>query len=362
MIRVLHLLEHAADFETARSSESLARAAGEGFSITRRTIGHGGTWRNVACAAATLRRGSDESFDIIHAWGGSALAVAALAGRGKILFSPSSETHPRTVRWLRAVMDHRRVEVVCPTTTLRRALVQRGVSIEQCHLARPGVEFARIRRRRDPELRARLGLSESDFVFLAAGESTPAASHVEAVWAASILYVAYEKYKILAWGRGPGRQSVINFANKTMPGAFRDAEAIIGRAVEFEELIPAADMILVTARRAVATLPIAICMAAAMPIVATVTPTVAELLEDRHTALMTTGKPRQIARRALDLIEDPQLQWSLADMARTEAYEYFSFTRFVNQFRTVYRQMVEGTKVEVPEQGPGAGLRFHARG
>jgi hypothetical protein len=77
---------------------------------------------------------------------------------------------------------------------------------------------------------------------------------------------------------------------------------------------------------------------------------------------MTAGPPRQIARRALDLIEDSHLQWSLADMARTEAYEYFSFTRFVNQFRAVYRQMVEGGKVEVPQDAPGAGLRFHGLG
>ena len=67
------------------------------------------------------------------------------------------------------------------------------------------------------------------------------------------------------------------------------------------------------------------------------------------------------ARRVLDLLEDSSVQWSIADMARTEAYEYFSFTRFVNQFRTLYRQLAKGEKVEVPEQGPGAGLRFHGR-
>ena len=362
MVRICHLLDHDADFETARSSESLSRAAGEGFHIQRKTIGRGGTWRDVANAAASFRRG-EEQFDIVHAWGGAALTAAALAGKGRILFSPSPETHPRTVRWLRAVMDYRHVEVAAPTTTLRRALVQRGVPIGQCHLIRPGVEFGRVpRRRRDPELRGRLGLSDNDFVLLAAGESTRAASHVEAVWAASILYVAYEKYKIVAWGRGSGRDSVIHFAKKTMPGAFRDARQRLGEQVGFEELIPAADMVLVTPRRPVATLPIALCMAAAMPIVSTVTSTVSELLEDRHTALMITGKPRQIARRAMDLIEDPQLQWRLADMARTEAYEYFSFTRFVNQFRAVYRQMAEGAKVEVPQDAPGAGLRFHGLG
>jgi glycosyltransferase involved in cell wall biosynthesis len=103
-------------------------------------------------------------------------------------------------------------------------------------------------------------------------------------------------------------------------------------------------------------------MAAGLPIVSTVTYTVAELLEDRHTALMVP-KPeaRLIARRVLDLRADPGLQWSIADVARTEAYEYFSLTRFLEQWRGVYRQVAEGKQVEVVEPQPGAGRRFHGR-
>ena len=52
------------------------------------------------------------------------------------------------------------------------------------------MEFSRVKRRRDAELRARLGLSDGDYVFLAAGESTRAAAHRDAIWAASILHVA----------------------------------------------------------------------------------------------------------------------------------------------------------------------------
>ena len=355
MVRILHLLDHAADFETARSSESLARAVGEGFDVVRRTIGYGGDYRDVATAAAMLRR-SDLPFDLIHAWGGAALAVAALGATTPMVFSPSPESRGRTIRWLRAVMSYRRVEVISPTFTLRRTLVQRGIPIDRCHLSRPGVEFARIRKKRDLELRARLGLSETDYVFLAAGESTRAAAHIAATWAVSILHVADPKYKILIWGKGPGREGVVHFAEKTMPTVLRVADL-----PEYEDLLPAADMVLVTAKNAVATLPIAISMAANMPIVASVTPTVAELLEDRHTALMTTNKPKQIAQRILDLVDDTNQQWQLADMARTEAYEYFSFTRFVNQFRAIYRQVQLGQSVQVPEQGPGAGLRFHGR-
>jgi hypothetical protein len=73
------------------------------------------------------------------------------------------------------------------------------------------------------------------------------------------------------------------------------------------------------------------------------------------------GVPRRMARRILDLHEDASLQWSIADMARTEAYEFFSFTRFVEQFRAAYRQIAAGQPVVLPEQAPGAGSRFHGR-
>jgi hypothetical protein len=61
------------------------------------------------------------------------------------------------------------------------------------------------------------------------------------------------------------------------------------------------------------------------------------------------------------LIEDSSAQWTLADMARTEAYEYFAFTRFVNQVRSVYRQVGDSDRVEVQQPPPGAGCGFTAR-
>jgi hypothetical protein len=104
-------------------------------------------------------------------------------------------------------------------------------------------------------------------------------------------------------------------------------------------------------------------MAAGLPIVATVTPTVAELLEDRHTALMVGDtSARVIAQRILDLRSDGRLEWSISDMARTEAFEFFAMTRFLEQLRCVYQQAAAREPVIVPQQGPGAGLRFHGRG
>jgi glycosyltransferase involved in cell wall biosynthesis len=278
------------------------------------------------------------------------------------VYSPPPETTPRDVRWTRAVTGYRHIEVICPTATARRLHVGRGVPLERCHLIRPGVDVAKVRRRRDASLRAKLGFGEADHVMLAAGESTRNASHADAAWAAAILHILDPKYRLLLWGRGEQASKVLLLADCLSDHPFATlAERVLG-PVEFEALLPAADSVLVSSTGATATLPIAIAMAAGLPIISTVTYTNSELLEDRHTALMTVkGVPRKLAQRVLDLHEAARLQWSIADVARTEAYEFLSHTRFVEQFRAVYEQAATGKTVTVPNTAPGAGSRFHGR-
>ena len=360
-MRVLHLLSRCADFETRRTSAALTDGLGAGFEIATATIGTGGTYRSVAHAAATLRRRAEE-LDFVHAFGISALSAAAMGTRSPIVWSPGLPLRRSHVRWLRAVMGYRNVQVISPAATQRRVLVEHGVPLNNVHLIRPGVDFSRIRRRRDPGLRAALGFSEHDRVIHAAGESTRAASHADAAWSAGILHVADPRYKLLLWGEGPRAASVARLAQRwRLPQLIAVATQRIGR-VEYDALIAAADVVLVTARGAVATLPIAISMGAGLPIVSTVTYTASELLEDHHTALMAPAhKPRMLARRVLDLEDEPGLQWKIADMARTEAYEYFSTTRFLSQYRAAYQQLAAGAAIDLPAPAPGAGLRFHGR-
>jgi glycosyltransferase involved in cell wall biosynthesis len=363
MIRVLHVHDVGADFQTARGVDQLSRGLGAGFDVRAMTIGRGGTFRNAVSAALGLRPEA-AACDVVHAWGLGALAAAAFTRFRRVIFTPSEFPSRRQAGWVRAVMNYRDAQVVCPTTTLRRTLAERGVPLERCHLIRPGVEFARVKRRRDPALRAALGLAEHDHVLLGVGESTRGADHRQLVWAGAILNVLDRRTRVLLWGRGPLARSAAEFGAKlAQPELVRLAERQLARPVELEELFAAADMVVVSATAPVATLPIATAMAAALPIVATVTPTVAELLEDRHTALMTQpGVPRLLAQRVMQMRDDTQAQWSLADVARTEAYEFFSMTRFVEQWRGVYRQTAAGERVEVVEPAPGAGSRFHGRG
>jgi glycosyltransferase involved in cell wall biosynthesis len=356
MVRVLHLHDGRPDFQTRRGIEALTRSIGAGFEpLVARAGG----------VADALRRspGAGAEADVVHAWGGRALAAAVMRGRGTIVFSPTRFPSARAARWLRAAMVYRDVHVVCSTATQRRVLVERGVPLARCHLIRPGVDFARVRRRRDPALRRRLGFDDADHVLLAPGESTRAAAHDDAVWAAAIAHYLDPRFKLLLWGRGDRAGAAVRRGVAAAAGMVSAAEHVLREPVEFESLLPAADAVLVAARGPVATLPIAVCMAAGLPIVSAVTYTVAELLEDRHTAVMVPRHaPRLMARRLVELREDATLQWNIADVARTEAYEYFSLTRFLDQWRGVYHQLGAGKPVEVVEPPPGAGRRFHGRG
>ena len=359
MIRLLHLHTQDADHQTTRAAQQLSEKLGPGFQATTLTLGSGGDARNALAAFLGLRRARD--YDLLHAWGFQALTAAAFSPVRRLIFTPPYAPTRRQIGWLRAIMGYRDVHVVCPSSTLRRTLVERGVPIDRCHLIRPGVDFARLRPKSTrAALRAALGLDDVHEVLLLPGESTRAADHRQGAWAATIVNILDRRTRVLTWGRGPQALAVADFAARlAQPELVIPAEQRLGQPIDFEDLLPAADVLLVPATAPDATLPIATAMAAGLPAVATVTATVAELLEDRHTALMTQPNvPRLLAKRLLDLRDDPTLRWKLADTARTEAYEFFSLTRFLDPNRQLYRQASAGQQVEIPDPAPGAGQRF----
>ena len=352
MLRVLHLLPKFADYQTETAVAQLCRNERDDIRPEAITLGRGGNYATASAAMIAFRRGGVDA-DVIHAWGEAALFAAAVGCNQKIIYCPTEFPRRRAARWLRWVMDYRRVQVVCSTQTMRRAFVEHGVPIDQCHLIRPGVDFARINKRRDPALRDALGFAEEDQVFLAIGESTRAADHPRAAWAAVVLHVLDRRNKLLLWGRGPLAEKTSRFVHRLgQPDLCSIAAERLGGSITFEQLLPAVDIALVTAAGPVATLPIAVCMAAALPIVGVVTPTVSELLEDRHNAMMVGSA---LARRVLDLREDPNLQRAICDRARTDAYERFSQARFVQEFGTVYQQVESKEKVELIQLTPESG-------
>jgi glycosyltransferase involved in cell wall biosynthesis len=358
MIRLLHMVDAAADFQTERGVMQLAMGLREDFQTEVKTIGAAGDWPSTVSASRQMRRIG--GFDVVHAWGSKALTAAVMGGRRPVVYSPAPDLQKPGARWLSAITQYRDIEVVSPSATLRNALLRSGISPQKCHVIRPGVDFGRIKRR-NPQMREALGLTKDDLVLLASGESTRGANHRLAAWAAAILGAMDERWKLILWGRGPEAQRVKQFAQRVYRGTMLVVAEDSPRGVEYDDLLSACDLVLNTAKGSVATLPLAMAMAAAVPIVSTVTYAVGELLEDHHNSLLVP-KPsaRLLAQRTLELNDDSGLKWRLTDMARTEAYDYFSLTRFLEQWKEVYRQVAAGESVEVVERA-GAGARFHGR-
>jgi hypothetical protein len=112
------------------------------------------------------------------------------------------------------------------------------------------VEFNRVKRRRDTALRELLGFSDSDYVFLAVGESTRGGG--ASGCGVGDVNPSRRAIRSTKCSRGAvGRRSIgRTFGAERHAGAVRIAEERLGAAVEFEELLPAADMLLVPARAA----------------------------------------------------------------------------------------------------------------
>jgi glycosyltransferase involved in cell wall biosynthesis len=337
---VLHLLARPADYQTSRVLESLCRPGATPRVMQREEIGPSGRWRNALHAVLGLRRRVGE-FGLVQCWDDRALLLAAAAGAKRLIYSPQQHPSPRAIRWLQAVRAYCDVQVVAASTTAQRAFLRRGVPIDRCTLVRPGVDFARVQRRRDPALRAALGIGPEDRVVLLPGESTAAANHRLSVWAGSILHVLSPSYRVLMWGRGPWADHAERLGVRLgQPRMVINATATLGKAVSFESLLPATDLVMLNPTAPVAALPVAVCMAAAMPIVSTAEPSVAELLEDRHTCLMVPeARPRHLAVRVLQLVEEPDTQWKVADAARADAYEHWSLTRSLQAWRELYASL-----------------------
>lgn len=353
MVRVLHLAPSSTDFQTRRSIEQLALGLGPEFTAEVNFFRPHPQPRMLARLVRMLRKGGRGAAEIIHAWDGGSLLAATIANCSRIVYSPPAEMKPKSIRWLTAVGQHRPIEVVCGSATQRRILVEQGVPIGHCHLIRPGVVFSRFNRSAGGALRRELGFAETDCVMLAPGESTRAAAHRDAVWATSILHVLNPKYRLLLWGRGERVEACLRLAHQLrQPDLVIGAEGKLGREIPLEDLATAADIALVPAQSPVAVLPVCICMAAGLPIVSRVTYTVAEVLEDRHTALLVPrASARALAQRVLDLEQDASLRWRLKDAARAEAYEFFPASTFLDQWRTAYARIASGSRIHLNADG-----------
>ncbi|MCC6239960.1 MAG: glycosyltransferase family 4 protein [Phycisphaerales bacterium] len=342
-ICILH--STSAPFETRYCAGALSRSARDDLPVSLYTMGAGGHWRSIPAAVRALRHSPPR---LVHAWGLRSLVVAILSHCPAIVFAPSTDQPAllrRSAKILRAISERLDIQIVCPTTTLQQFLIQHGIGQQRCHLIRPGVDRSDpAPRQRNSLLRQRLGIKADEIVILAGGESTRQAAHELGAQAVAILRVSNPRYRLLIWGRGEQASKIVRAGQQfdAIPYVI-NAEQTLGQSIDFHELLPVADLALMTGSGVVPTVPIAMCMAGGLPIIATATTAHRELFEDRQTALLI-DRPhaRDLARQLLLLCDDPNLQQHLATRAQAQAKQLFSPGRFIERHHSLYQQIIAG--------------------
>jgi glycosyltransferase involved in cell wall biosynthesis len=323
MIQAVHLLGLDADFQTRQLAGLLAEGGGV-------TIGHGGDHPDVPSTARWLKR--RRPAPVIHAWGFKALLSASMANLGPIIFTPQLPVTPTAAKWLLKIYRKRNVHFVCPNAALRSALCLRGVAPDKCHVILPGASAANSVSR--AEARTALNLTDADFAVLAPGESTHSAGHALSLWTVAILHELSPGWKLLVWGRGPKAAALRSMARRLgRPQLLRRCNLW-----EFSDLLPAADAALVTGDADAAMLPIAMCMAAGLPMVSTPR----EPLEDRRNALLAADRaPRTLSQRLLELRTNAELRRTLSEAARADAARLFNADEFKQRHSELYERVME---------------------
>jgi glycosyltransferase involved in cell wall biosynthesis len=346
MLRILELIGHdseAAGLQAYRGAMMLANNSTDGFRSLLMTIGRGGDYRNAAEAAVRLRFA--HSFHVVHAWDAPAL-VAALGSGLPVVFNAPARLSRGTWSWL-ATMAYRDVQVVADSTVARNRLLRAGLPAGRCRLIQPAVDLKRIRHARDEQLREELGIRTDDRVVLAPGESTGQAGHKLALHATSILHVLDTRYRLLLWGHGREVGSIEWLGAKLrQPGVVINAERRLRRAIEFEQLLSVADVALVTPGDIAPVLPIALCLAVGLPIVAADGPLVREILAP-DLATIVSASPRVLSQKLMQFFECPEQARRCAAAGRAPGLERFDEAIFVAAHHSLYSALTSGAPLEL---------------
>lgn len=340
--------------------------------------------------------------DLIHCWSLATLGMAMAAAPGvlRVLTLTTEPISPDQGQWLRVLSTAGRapVTILTASSSIKRAWAHAGVEPSLMHVLRPGLDLARLQQgdrtclRREWDIR-----SDRTVVVLATAQHDACvdASRIASIQACSALSGLDVCFVVPA---GASRRSMAR--SLVMGGGSPDRLIFDARAALPWEVLAGADLMLhlgddtqsalveqpaqrgpEPARRALAAarallaappsarpgqvlgvLPMLWAAAAGKAVIAEAGYAVAEVVENGKTALVVKpGNNGAIVQRLRELIDDPQKNWSLRDTARSEAFSFFSCSRYAENLVMAYEQILSSQPVEIPALPMTGGLAFAGR-
>lgn len=280
--------------------------------------------------------------DLVHAWSGATWTAAGLGRARRVAVTLADPAEAQGVsRWWRSLTRRPEGLVVCSNRTVQRRLIEAGVPAEATTVIRPGVDFGAIREARARVRREELGLPPQGRVLLTASPPSRAGGQFLAVWAMAMLNQIWPDARLILPGESREQRRLVRLiAQINCPEAY----VVVGNRYSPAELLAVADALVAPATGDVPTGWLAWAMAAAVPVVGSAVPSVAELIADRHNGfLCRPGEVHTLAVRIRTALESDELR-SCAEAARGQAYDVFRAQGCVDQYLRLFQNLHEGRR------------------
>jgi glycosyltransferase involved in cell wall biosynthesis len=314
----------------------------EGSALAERAARDGQEVIALGTSGSLRRLLRDKHFEIVHAHDAKAQTISFRASLGlpirrvasrQVAFTPR---HPLLHRWKYSRTCDR---VIANSQSVRQILLAAGVPDSQIEVVPPGIEIPQ--ELASPSMRARArarwNFSSDDFVIGHAAAFTHEKGQDVALEAALLLAPKLPRARMLLAGDGPER------SNPGIADLARRASASVqlpGFIEDLDEFYTALDLYIMPSRSEGWGLTALRAMAFGLPVIASYTGGLAELVEHENTGwLITADSPGALAEAIIDAASDPKRLCEFGRQARERAAQ-FSIERTVDQTERLYLRLL----------------------
>jgi len=232
------------------------------------------------------------------------------------------------------------IDLLCSSQTVQRRLVESGIPIDATVVIRPGVDFGAIHQAKEATRRAEIGLPPQGRVLLMPSPPSRAGGQYYGIWAAAILRQIWPDLSMIVPGTSREQQRLHRFVEQLYcPEIYH----LTGDRYPPAQLLAVSDMMIVPAVDDTPTGWVAWAMAASVPVVGSATPSVTELLADRHTGfLCRPAEPHTLATRIRTAADSSDALRQCVAAARARAFELFAPPRCVRDHLEVINNLLAG--------------------
>jgi len=281
---------------------------------------------------------------LVHVWGLDALRFiwwASLLKRSllpPLVVSVSADCLKNNgLLWWERWLLERTCAIAVNSEPERTALIAAGLPAEKLHVIRPGVSLPASSV--GEEFRAGLGIPKTDRAFVTVGHINSPERFHDGLWAFDSLRGVDPSVHLIVIGDGPFRQRLVDFSEfAARPGL---GVHFAGARPDAADLIPSADIVLVTHQRTGGTYAVLEGLAAGRPMVVVRLPHLAGYIRDGETGFFVPpGDPPALVRTMKRLLDDQPLRQRIGAAAQRDVQTNFRATDMAARFGDLYDEIL----------------------